>query len=52
MMSHITLILMQGDLEELLGSARPVDSAYIPRDEETLPDLPADSNHPYHLVVV
>ncbi|KAH8094443.1 DNase I-like protein [Cristinia sonorae] len=44
--------LPKGDLEELLGSARSVDSGYIPHDPETLPDLPADSNHPYHLVVV
>ncbi|TCD63755.1 hypothetical protein EIP91_004970 [Steccherinum ochraceum] len=44
--------LPKGDLEELLGSARPLDPTYIPPDEDALPDLPADSDHPYHLVVV
>ncbi|THH30619.1 hypothetical protein EUX98_g3589 [Antrodiella citrinella] len=44
--------LPKGDLEELLGSSRAADPAYIPLDAQTtIPDLPADDEL-YHLVVV
>ncbi|KAH7928268.1 DNase I-like protein [Leucogyrophana mollusca] len=41
----------RGDLEELLGNVSPYKQGSLSLDVPTLPDLPADTTHPYHLVV-
>ncbi|KAH7912033.1 Endonuclease/exonuclease/phosphatase [Hygrophoropsis aurantiaca] len=42
----------KGDLEELLGHVLPYKQGSLSVDVSSLPDLPADTTHPYHLVVV
>jgi hypothetical protein len=43
---------IQGDLDELLGVVNPHVYRRKTNEPPSLPNLPADAAHPYHLVVV